>query len=171
MVEDHVLESPFANLQPRLTERFLNLLREFKARKIPVDGVDIENNFWIYAPPSRDYMVNTLRTIRDMGYYLATPETTVIITPVYPIYGSIPPTPSIRISDPLKAQAQLYQDTLEVYLELNAVGFGFGDLTDRFSWIASIGKPDANAMIMDSNNKPKMAYYAIAKTLLKHLTK
>ncbi len=169
LTEDHIMEKTFGNLQPQLNTDFFNFLKRVKAEGVPIDGVDIENNLWIYSPPTKDNMIRILKQISDLGFYIATPETTVITSSNYPTWYETPATP-IRVDDPLAAQAAVYQTALEAYLEAGTNGFGFGDLSDNFSWYIYHGG-NAEAMVLDHSNNPKRAYYALLKTLFEYVTR
>lgn len=166
LVEDHLMEKVFSDLQPALNDRLFTFLRRAKAEKIPIDGVDCENNLWIYSPPTKAYVKQILKQISDLGFYNATPESTVIAGRDYPIWWEEPAKP-IEVDDPQIAQAVLYQTLLEAYLEAGTNSFGFGDLSDAYSWYRWAGAAGSRAdgMILDRSNRPKPAYYALMKTL------
>ena len=169
LTEDHVMEQKFGNLQPHLNKDLFNFLKRVKQENVPIDGVDIENNLWIYNPPEKAYMKQTLKQIADLGFYIATSEATITTSEKHPTWYE-QPAPPIKVTDPLKAQAALYQATLEAYLESGANGFGFGDLSDQYSWLVQY-HGDASAMVLDSSNNPKLAYYAISRTILSYVTR
>ena len=167
LAEDHVMENRFYDLQPKLNISLFDFLRRVKAENIPIDGVAIENNLWIYNPPDKAYMISILKQISDLGFYNATPETTVITSLDYPIWEGKVATP-ITVDDPLMAQAVLYQTVLEAYLEVGTNSFGFGDMADDFSWYTYM-PGNAEATVFDQNNNPKPAYYALLKTLFNYV--
>ncbi|MGC8635407.1 MAG: endo-1,4-beta-xylanase, partial [Candidatus Limnocylindrales bacterium] len=71
-------------------DKFMEFLRHFKAAGIPVDKAVLENNLWIYAPPSKDSMVTTLQAITELGYPIGAAETTVSISAQDPIWAGRP---------------------------------------------------------------------------------
>ena len=68
----------------------MSALGEAKQRSIPIDAIDIENNFWIHDPPSEEDMTSKLAAIKALGYKIATPETTVCVSSVFPTWQSRP---------------------------------------------------------------------------------
>jgi len=168
LTEDHVMEETFGNLQPDLNTSLFRFLERVRAEGIPIDGVDIENNLWIYNPPRKEYMTGILSRIAGLGFYISTPETTVIVSSEYPIWYETPATP-IKVDDTLQAQADLYRITLEAYLEAGANAFGFGDISDNYSWYMYHGGT-ADAMVLDKANRPKLAYYVVLRTLFSYVS-
>jgi GH35 family endo-1,4-beta-xylanase len=172
IVEDHVLEQRFGNLQPGLNTRLFSFLKRIKAEGTPIDKVDIENNLWIYSPPTEQHMIDVMKQILDQGFSLATSEATVITSKEFPTWYEQPAAPQ-KVSDPAKAQADLYNAVLRAYLKVGANGFGFGGTSDAYSWYQyheKEGGEKVNGMILDQDNKPKQAYYAIAQTLFDYAT-
>jgi GH35 family endo-1,4-beta-xylanase len=172
IVEDHVLEQKFGNTQPGFNNILFSFLKRAKAEGAPIDRVDIENNLWIYAPPSEQQMINGLKQIQDLGITLAAPETTVITSKTYPIWYEQPAPPDV-VQDPVMAQANLYNSILRAYLKVGANRFGFGDISDAYSWFQYFEKENGekiNGMILDRDNQPKPAYYAIVLTLFDYIT-
>lgn len=169
IVEDHLLEAKFSDLQPALDARLFRFLERVKAEKVPITGVGNEGNLWVYGPPDKAYMLRKLRQISALGFENTAPEATVIPGSEYPIWWEPPVTP-IEVTDPLIAQATLYQTLMEVYLEAGSNLFGLGDLSDAYSWFRYAGEAGkkADAMVFDDANKPKPAYYALMKTLFKY---
>jgi endo-1,4-beta-xylanase len=164
VVEDKIMELKFGTLQPDLGRKFFNLLERIKAENVPIDGVGLVNNFWIYSPPTEQHMIEVLQKIQSMGFRIATPETTVIISLDYPIWYENPPVQPIKVDNPLQAQADLYKSALQAYLKSGANDFGFGDISDQYSWYVYQGGT-ADAMIIDKSNRPKPAYYAVLGAL------
>jgi len=168
VVEDHVLETSF--LQPQLRDKFIAILKEFKARNIPLYGVGIENNFWIYDPPNKDGMSQVLKTIKALGFDIATSEITVAISPVFPSWESRPKKLQ-TVSNSIEAQAQIFQDTFETYFALGAREIGLSGWSDKYSWHNAIGHPEARAMLKDENNNSKLAYYTVQRILFQELAR
>lgn len=86
IVEDHVLEDTFPQ-QPFQRNKFIDLLQFLKDNGVDDLGVVIENNFWIFDPPSFDGeegIPERLRRILDVGYPIVGAETTIVISDDYP---------------------------------------------------------------------------------------
>lgn len=173
LTDDHILlermVSDYGPTQPHWNQIFFRTITDLKARNVPVDAIDIENNFWIYNPPDPEFMRSQLKHIQDLGYSLYAPEVTVLTSEAFP-HTSIQSKKEAKVVNPVAAQALIYQQTLQAYLDLGIPWFGLGGLTDRFSFWRYSGYPDAHAMIFDYNQQPKAAYYLLVNTFYKHLT-
>ncbi len=163
--EDLILETSFFR-QPLLLDTFMEMLTRWKANNVGIDSIDIENNFWIHDPPSKSHMLKVLKAIQALGYEIAIPEVTVTVSDVYPSWSSRPKVLA-SVPDPLKAQAQVYRDTIEAYLEVGA-GFGLGNMGD-FESAVKDRHPEAKGMIVDETMQPKPAYYALTKAMFNRL--
>jgi hypothetical protein len=113
-------------------------------------------------------MRTQLMQIQNLGYSLAAPEVTVLVSESYPV-PSIQSKKQATVVNPLAAQALIYQQTLQVYLDLNLPAFGLGGLSDRFSFWRYSDYPEAHAMIFDYSQQPKAAYYLLVSTFYRHL--
>jgi endo-1,4-beta-xylanase len=147
------------------TDKFMEFLRHFKAAGVPVDKAVLENNLWIYAPPSKASMVASLRSIMALGYGIGAAETTVSISDQYHPWAGRPRSVA-SVADPLQAQADLYRDLLEAYLEVGGE-FGIWSPADPYSWLKAIGRPDTKALLLDDDFQPKPAYFVVRDVLKK----
>jgi endo-1,4-beta-xylanase len=146
-----------------IREKFFQLLRMFKERNTPVDGVDIENNFWIYAPPSYDYMVEILGKIKEMGYTIYAPETMVNMSEYYIPWRERSKQTSLVV-DKETTQAQIYADVARAYLDIGA-HIGFGGVNDGVNWMTIFVDSNANPTLFDKDGNPKKAYFSVKKVL------
>lgn len=171
--DDHFLlekmVSDYGPTQPHWNQVFFDTISELKRRDAPVDTIDIENNFWIYNPPDPEYMRAQLGQIQALGYSLYAPEVTVVASDAFPV-ASIQSQKQVQVDKPLAAQALIYQQTLQAYLDLDIPYFGLGGLTDRYSFWLYSGYPETHAMIFDYNQQPKAAYYALVAAFYNHLS-
>jgi endo-1,4-beta-xylanase len=135
----------------------------FKERNTPVDGVDIENNFWIYAPPSYDYMVEILGKIKEMGYTIYAPETMVNMSEYYIPWRERSKQTSLVV-DKETTQAQIYADVARAYLDIGA-HIGFGGVNDGVNWMTIFVDSNANPTLFDKDGNPKKAYFSVKKVL------
>jgi len=62
-------------------------------------------------------------------------------------------------------QAQVYSDFLTAALNSNCKKFTFWGISDSDTWLLDIGIKDGAPAIFDKNYRPKLAYYAVLKTL------
>lgn len=162
MVGDH------GPTQPHFNDVFFKTISELKRRNVPVDTINIENNFWIYNPPDPEFMRSQLRRIEAAGYSNYSPEVTVLTSDQFP-WTSIQSKKQVQVTNPIAAQALIYQQTLQVYLDLGIPWFGLGGLSDRFSFWQYSGFTEVRAMILDYNQQPKAAYYLLVSTFYEHL--
>ncbi len=63
--DDRILDQASAQVFQAVGDKFMGFLEHFKAAGVPVDKAVIEDNLWIYAPPSKDSMVATLQQIQS----------------------------------------------------------------------------------------------------------
>ena len=143
----------------------LRLLQIMKDNNIPVDGISFENNFWIYAPPQKEQVMETIQHIQQLGYKIGHAQSSVVISEEWPIWKSRPRTVQ-SLSDKLEAQARVYREILEIYIETGC-DFGLYGVTDADSWYSELGEPNADPYIIDKNFRPKPAYFAMLEVLQK----
>jgi endo-1,4-beta-xylanase len=161
-VDDNEMETdwePFRNLHAK----YFELLRHYKASGAPIHVAGIENNLWIYARPTKQQMVETIREIQTLGFEFQSTEVTVSIDDVH-LWGPGRPKRT-NPSDKLIAQAELYRDLLEAQLETGCTVFWLGAESDDFSWFADIGRDSARVALFDEQGKPKPAYFAVLDVL------
>jgi endo-1,4-beta-xylanase len=171
-----IYESPMldANNGPfeHVKTKTLSILQDLKDRKIPVNDVGFENNFWVYAPPNYSDMVATINQVKAMGYGIAPSQTIVDKSTNYPFYpGREKTVTSVGNLD--AAQTKIYKDVFNAYLKTGSPFgiFGFTDAVSEFGpEPGNYNVPDAKAMILDSNYKPKHAYNALIADLQAYIT-
>ncbi len=166
VVEDLIFENQYNWAQMSITDFdiFIHTLRETGAQ---VDGIIIENNFWVFAPPEIEYISQKIDAFNGLGFEIGGAETMVI-------------TGDQTINDPNRkkttsvtdlnlAQAKLYGDLLQLYLEKGIKTFGFGGIDDYNAWTNDTGLPDANPLLFDDEFHAKPAYYTIVQVLYEEL--
>jgi GH35 family endo-1,4-beta-xylanase len=172
LTDDHILlnkmVSDFGSTQPHWNNVFFKTVTELKDRNAPIDAIDIENNFWIYNPPDMEFMRSQLQHVQELGYSIYAPEVTVLTSEEFP-WTSMQSQKEVQVSNPVAAQALIYQQTLQVYLDLGIQWFGLGGISDRFSFWRYSEFPETHAMILDYNQQPKAAYYLLVSTFYAHL--
>lgn len=164
VVEDTIFEEPYA---PLMVAEFDNFIRSLHEVNAPVDGIISENNFWIFDPPSMQYVSEKIDEYNTLGFTVGGSETMII-------------TGDTMINDPNRvrkaevkdrdlAQAAMYQDLLGLYLDKGIMQFGFGGIDDNNAWTNDVGLPDANPLLFDDNFLAKPSYYAIVQILYEHI--
>ncbi len=170
-----IYESPMLdannNAYEQVKTKTLSILQDLKDRKIPINDVGFENNFWVYAPPNYSDMVATINQVKAMGYGIAPSQTIVDESTNYPFYpGREKTVTSVGNLD--AAQTKIYKDVFNAYLKTGSPFgiFGFTDAVSEFGpGPGNYNVPDAKAMILDSNYEPKHAYGALVEDLVEYI--
>jgi len=166
IVEDVIFEDKYDWAQANIVEfdKYIQTLHDSDAK---VDGIISENNFWIFAPPDMGYISQKIDEFNTLGYEIGGAET-MIITGDDMIND--PRRPRLtQVSDRNLAQAELYQDLLNLYLSKGIRNFGFGGIDDYNAWTNDVGLPDADPLLFDDDFHAKPSYYAILQVLFEHL--
>lgn len=144
----------------RQEDKFFQILTDLKREGAPVDQVGLEDNFWIYTPPTKQHMIDTINRIKAMGYTIAPAQTTVAESDQFEYWPTRPRSiPSVADKD--AAQAQIYADTLDAYLQTDSE-FGLFEFSDAIDG----GWPvDFQGLILDAKYQPKPAYWALVNVL------
>lgn len=164
LIEDTL--DPTDDARSQALNATLSLLVSLRENNIPVDGISFENNFWIFAPPRQEQVKETIQYIQQLGYKIGHAQSTVVISDEWPIWKSRARTVQL-VSDKLEAQARIYREIFEIYIETGS-DFGFYGVTDADSWYVHHGEPNADPYIIDKDFQPKLAYFAMLEVLQKH---
>jgi endo-1,4-beta-xylanase len=162
LIEDNILDVNNLPDDARqfIYKAFFKLMDNLKQNQIPIGGVSFENNFWVYAPPSTEKMLETIIKLQGMDYKIGHAQTTVVLSDIFPIEQKRQRTVN-SIDDKFLAQAKIYKDTFEVYAQTGSA-FGYYGVYDGDSWYKpAFGVSDAAPLILDENFDPKPAYNAI----------
>ncbi len=165
LIEDNILDATTEDARQQAYNAFFQLLDDLKQNQIPIDGVSFENNFWVFAPPSAESMLETINKVQGMGYKVGHAQTTVVLSDKFPIEPNRRRTVN-TVDDKLQAQAQIYKDTFEAYTQTNS-RFGYYGVYDGDSWYKALGTSDTDAapLILDEDFNPKPSYSAILDVL------
>lgn len=163
--ETYIFEDQVGTQEPELRRRFFAFIDELQSRKVPLDGVDVENGVWAYNPPRVEYMKQIMEEIKARGLDIEAPEALVLMTPdTYPFWYE-PVTKTRTVTDPVRDQAQVFKDIMQTYIDEGARGIGFGDVGDKFAFLNFSGQESANPSLFDDDNNAKLAYYEVLKVL------
>ncbi len=125
------------------------LLRDLKARGVPVDGVGMQMHLIVGQLPSLASMRQNFERFAALGLKIQITELDIRM-----------PVPSTAAS--LQTQAQNYRDVFSLCVQTAAcdmiVMWGF---TDRASWIPSTFGGQGEALLFDAAFQPKPAYTAV----------
>lgn len=141
-INDFAVEAP----GPKL-EGLLALVRDLKARRVPLDGVGLQGHFHIAQPPDEAALTETMRKFERMGLEVQLTELDV--------GTSLLGVPRV---DRMRRQADTYRAAARA---CNAVAactrvttWGF---TDAVSWLPSA----ESGLLFDRSYRPKAAYHAL----------
>lgn len=162
IVEDLIFENQYNWAQISITD-FDNFIKTLNQTEAQVDGIIIENNFWIFAPPEIEYISQKIDDFNALGFEIGGAET-MVITGAQTI-NDPDRKKTTSVTDQNLAQAELYGDLLQLYLDKGIKTFGFGGIDDYNAWTNDTGLPDANPLLFDDEFHAKPAYYAIVQIL------
>ncbi|HLU72802.1 MAG TPA: endo-1,4-beta-xylanase, partial [Nonomuraea sp.] len=132
-------------------DRYLELIKELKAQRVPIDGMGFQGHLGIQYDYPADW-ANVMRRFADLGLEIAVTEMDVrMVMPVTP--------------EKLATQAEYYSRALADCLSVKACKeFTVWSFTDRHSWVPDWFEGEGAACILDENLKPKPAYHALLAT-------
>ncbi|WP_233512730.1 endo-1,4-beta-xylanase [Micromonospora deserti] len=124
-----------------------NLVRDFKARGVPIDCVGLQAHLIVGQVPG-DLQAN-LQRFADLGVDVRITELDIRM-----------PTPPSAAN--LAAQAADYKRVVTACLAVSrCAGVTTWGITDRYSWIPGVFPGQGAALIWDDNYQPKPAYQAV----------
>jgi len=163
-VEDHLIDDELPFFRASAAE-FWRQAEGWKTRGAQIDAIGIENNLWIYAPPSRARIDSVLERVQGLGFGLASTEMTVCAHTedgIWPARRVVTP-----LADPLAAQAEVHRTMLAAYLDAGG-DFALGGLTDSTVWTV-VKSPNGRSAVFDDKMRAKPAYFALRDELQSRL--
>lgn len=133
-----------------------------------IDGVVGQNNWWIYEPQDWQIISERMDFLQENGLEIGGSETMIVSGDV-PVNDCCGRRKLIEIADPRLAQAEMYAQWLDLYLDKGVTTIGFGNIDDFYAWTQDSGLPDANPTLFDVDFRAKPAYYAIVQVLYEQL--
>jgi endo-1,4-beta-xylanase len=125
------------------------LVRDLKAKGVPIDGVGLQMHVGIKNPPDIAGITANIKRLNDLGLEVQVTEMDVKLDTNQPL------------AQQLQAQAKVYADVLRVCLTASrCTAFVLWGFTDAYSWLAS-SKP----LPFDGVYQPKPAYDALRRVL------
>jgi endo-1,4-beta-xylanase len=132
------------------SNRLYEIVRDFKARGVPIDGVGFQTHVNLAGLPA-DFVANMQR-FRALGVDVAITEADVAL--------KAPPTEA-----DLQAQAHIYAQIVRSCLAVQCASLTFWGYTDGRSWISETQAGMGFATLLDDALRPKHAFYAVQKAL------
>ncbi|HEX2927024.1 MAG TPA: endo-1,4-beta-xylanase [Ruminiclostridium sp.] len=131
-----------------------NMLKDFKSRNIPVDGIGFQMHLDIQYPIDYDDFAKNLQRFADLGLEIYITEMDVRVS-------------SNPSSAELQTQASYYKNIIQKCIAQPAVkGIQVWGFTDKYSWVPGTFQGRGAALIFDSNYNPKPSYYAMQEALV-----
>jgi endo-1,4-beta-xylanase len=139
-------------LGPR-SEAIYGLLRNLKARGVPIDGIGLQSHFQSERPPNMRDVATNMKRLAALGLEIHVTE--------FDVRTSLPST-----EQKLQKQAEIYRDYLTTCLSVSSCkAFLTWGFTDKYSWIPQRVAGMGAALPFDESYKPKPAYAALIDVL------
>jgi endo-1,4-beta-xylanase len=141
------------------TDFIYNMLRDMKARGVPVDGIGMQYHIQVANPPSKSDMVATMKRFAELGLSVYITELDVNLINVKGTQ-----------TEKYQAQAKVYRDVVEAALESKVCkSITIWGISDQYSWLIqpeykAQGGGDA-LLLYDNAYQPKPAYEAVREAL------
>ncbi|KAF2001699.1 glycoside hydrolase family 10 protein [Amniculicola lignicola CBS 123094] len=129
----------------------VELVKDFKKRDIPIDGVGLQAHFTVGRSPSYNETSASIAQFNKLGMEVAITELDVRL--------ALPDT-----AEKSEAQAKVYADTVKACVDAkDCVGVTVWDFWDPVSWVPETFPGNGNACLWTEGFVKKPAYYAIQK--------
>ena len=132
------------------SNRLYEIVRDLKARGVPIDGVGFQTHLNLQGLPS-DFVANMQR-FRALGLDVAITEADVAL-----------PLPAS--ADDLQRQADIYAQIVRACLAVKCASLTFWGYTDGRSWISETQAGMGAATMLDDALRPKPAFTAVQRAL------
>jgi endo-1,4-beta-xylanase len=129
------------------------LVKDFRERKVPIDGVGLQAHFTVGRAPTYDDVRNSQALFTSLGFETALTELDVRL--------ALPGNASTEA-----VQAQVYANATRACVdEKRCVGVTVWDFWDPVSWVPETFPGNGDATLYRANFERKPAYYAVADVL------
>jgi endo-1,4-beta-xylanase len=132
------------------SDRLYEIVRDLKARGVPIDGVGFQTHANLQGLPG-DFVPNMQR-FRALGLDVAITEADVAL--------KVPPS-----AGDLRAQAGIYRQIVRSCLAVDCRSLTFWGFTDGRSWISETQAGMGAATLLDEALRPKPAFRAVQRAL------
>ena len=132
------------------SDRLYEVVRDLKARGVPIDGVGFQTHANLNGLPAD--MVDNMRRFKALGLDIAITEADVAL--------KLPPSAA-----DLEAQARIYTQIVRNCRAVDCRSLTFWGFTDGRSWISETQAGMGAATLLDEALRPKPAFFAVQKAL------
>jgi endo-1,4-beta-xylanase len=130
-----------------------NMLKDFKSRGIPVDGIGFQMHLDIQYGFNYNDFASNMQRFADLGLEIYITEMDVRVS-------------SNPSASELQTQADYYKGVIQKCMAQPAVkAIQIWGFTDKYSWVPQTFPGRGAALIFDSNYNPKASYYAVQSAL------
>ena len=133
-----------------------------------IDGVIAENNWWIEEPQDWSEISKRIDYLISIGLEIGGSET-MIVSGDTPINYCCGRKKHVQIQDRKQAQAEMFAEWLDLYLDKGIKTIGFGNIDDYNAWTQDVELFTANPTIFDIFFRAKPAYYSLVQVLYEHI--
>jgi endo-1,4-beta-xylanase len=132
------------------SNRLYEIVRDLKARGVPIDGVGFQTHANLNGLPAD--MVANMQRFKALGLDIAITEADVAL--------KLPPSEA-----DLQAQARIYTQIVQNCLAVDCRSLTFWGFTDGRSWISETQAGMGAATLLDASLQPKPAFTAVQQAL------
>jgi endo-1,4-beta-xylanase len=132
------------------SNRLYEIVRDLKARGVPIDGVGLQTHANLKGLPA-DFVAN-MRRFRALGLDVAITEADVALK--VPASGA-----------DFEAQAEVYRTIVRACEAVTCASLTFWGFTDGRSWISETQPGMGAATLLDERLRPKPAFFAVQRAL------
>jgi endo-1,4-beta-xylanase len=134
------------------------MVRDFKARGVPIDGVGMQMHLTL-KPPAMEAVEANLRRLIELGLEVQITELDVRI----PVNAA-----GLAAEADLARQADIYRQVVALCVKFpKCTAIQTWGFTDKYSWVPRTFPGTGAALIFDSSYRPKPAYGSMAAALQK----
>jgi endo-1,4-beta-xylanase len=147
----------------RIVDTMYNLVKDLKARGVPIDGVGMQNHLFLpwnsQVVPKKGDVVATMQRFASLGVFVYSAELDVVAS-------ALGADSELRLA----AQASVYGDMAAACVESGVCkAFGTWGITDAHSWVTCMDPvpwcpmklPTGDPLLFDREYRPKPAYWAV----------
>lgn len=158
----------YNEIDPVKREKIIRMIRDLKAKGIPIHGVGLQGH-WAINEPSREQLEKTLQDFSALGLEMHVTELDIS---VYPKEHNArerkaADADTTFTSEKEQKQIEVYKICFELFTkyEKNISSVTFWNISDRHSWLDNFpvrGRKDY-PLLFDAQLKPKKVYWEVIK--------